>query len=100
MGFRLDPSVSWGDVGMGIGIVLGGVLAFADLDARVDLAGAEIVHAKESTAQVAQALVDHKRESAAEDKAIRGEIRAELEGINAKLDRLIERELDRQGGGR
>ena len=88
---RIDPTISWGDIGMGIGLLFTGILAFTGLSEQVALQEERILSTAQHTKATYEALEAHKTESASRDLAIRAELRAELRDINSKLDRLVER---------
>ena len=88
---RIDPTISWGDIGMGIGLLFTGILAFTGLSEQVALQEERILSTAQHTKATHEALEAHKVESASRDLAIRAELRAELRDINSKLDRLVER---------
>lgn len=89
--FRFDPSVSWGDVGMGAALVLAGLIAFFSVTERVTVAETNIGRNGKALEYVAEDLKTHKVEAVQAQGAMRGEIREELKSINEKLDRMIER---------
>lgn len=91
MVMRIDPTISWGDIGMGIGLLFTGILAFTGLSEQVALQEERIVTAAAHVRSVSESLEAHKVECASRDLAIRAELRAELRDINNKLDRLVER---------
>ena len=91
MVMRIDPTISWGDIGMGIGLLFTGILAFTGLSEQVALQEERIVATAAHVRSVSESLEAHKAESASRDLAIRAELRAELRDINNKLDRLVER---------
>ena len=91
MVMKIDPTISWGDIGMGIGLLFTGILAFTGLSEQVALQEERISSTAQATRATYEALETHKAESAAHDLAIRAELRAELRDINNKLDRLVER---------
>ena len=94
IGLKFEPTVSWGGVVMFTGLLLGGVFAFTDLSARVDLVEQKAGYNAQQTERVAGDLERHKVYSANSDQALRTEIKGELRDISGKLDKLIERELD------
>lgn len=96
IGLKFEPTVSWGDVVMFTGLLLGGVFAFTDLSSRVDLVEQKAGYNAQATERVAGDLAQHKVDSVVADQAIRTEIKAELRDINGKLDKLVDRELDRK----
>lgn len=91
MVMKIDPTISWGDIGMGIGLLFTGILAFTGLSEQVALQEERIQSTAQHTKATYEALEAHKMESASRDLAIRAELRAELRDINNKLDRLVER---------
>ena len=91
MVMKIDPTISWGDIGMGIGLLFTGILAFTGLSEQVALQEERISSTAQATRATHEALETHKAESAARDLAIRAELRTELRDINNKLDRLVER---------
>ena len=91
-GFRLDNSISWGDIGMGIGLLITGVLAFGDLSARVSVTEERLTQVGGGTTALHAEFQRHELQEREDREAIRAELRSELRDINAKLDRLIERE--------
>jgi hypothetical protein len=91
MVMKIDPTISWGDIGMGIGLLFTGILAFTGLSEQVALQEERISSTAQATRATYEALETHKAESASRDLAIRAELRAELRDINNKLDRLVER---------
>jgi hypothetical protein len=96
-GFRLDPTISWGDIGMGVGLLITGVLAFGGLEQRVALTEVDVKHTQSEVVRVGADLAQHKVDSLQADNAIKAEIKGELKDINTKLDKLIDREMDRGG---
>ncbi len=93
--FTFDASVSWGDIGMLIGGLAVSAGLFLNLRDDVIVHGERLLHAERGVSVVAEDLRQHKSESVAADNLIKSEIKAELRGINDKLDRLVEREIDR-----
>ena len=91
MVMKIDPTISWGDIGMGIGLLFTGILAFTGLSEQVALQEERISSTAQATRATYEALETHKAESAARDLTIRAELRTELRDINHKLDRLVER---------
>ena len=91
-GFRLDNSISWGDIGMGIGLLITGVLAFGDLSTRVSVTEDRLTQVGAGTTAMHAEFQRHELQEREDREAIRAELRGELRDINAKLDRLIERE--------
>jgi hypothetical protein len=94
---KLDPSVSWGDIAMGVGLLFTGVVAFTDVSERVALNETETRHVSATVQVVDRKLAIHAEQEERLREASRSEIRQELRDINGKLDKLIERELDRPG---
>ncbi len=90
---KIEPRVTLGDVVMFLGLMAGGLWAFAAVDTRVTVLERESNHTSDAVVAVSVALETHKRESVLADQQIRGETAEQLRDINAKLDRLIEREL-------
>lgn len=93
--FRMDPSLSWGDVGMAAGLLISGVVAFATLQGDVKLVQEKVIQADARSQQVDRDLTQHIADERAEREAMRRELRGDLKDINAKLDKLIEREISR-----
>ena len=91
MAFKLDPTISWGDIGMGIGLMFTVILAFTGLSEQVALQNERITATAAYSKQVNDNLERHKVESYAADTAIKTELKTELRDINQKLDRLVER---------
>ena len=91
MAFKLDPTISWGDIGMGIGLMFTGILAFTGLSEQVALQNERITAKASYSKQVNDNLERYKVESYAADTAIKTELKTELRDINQKLDRLVER---------
>lgn len=89
--FRFDPSISWGDVGMALALLLSGLIAFFSVTERVTVAETNIGRNVKALEYVAEDLRTYKVESLQAQSAMRGEIREELKSINDKLDRMIER---------
>jgi hypothetical protein len=94
--FQFDASVSWGDIGMAIGGLVFTMGVFLSLRDDVMIHNQRITHTERSVIVVADDLKQHKTESLAADNQIKTEIKTELKGINDKLDRLVERELNRK----
>ena len=90
--FRVENSISWGDIGMGIGLLLTGVLAFGDLSTRVSVTEDRLTQVGAGTTAMHAEFQRHELQEREDREAIRAELRAELRDINAKLDTLIERE--------
>lgn len=89
--FRFDSSLSWGDVGMALALLLSGLIAFFSVTERVTVAESNITRNVKGLDYVSDDLKMHKVESVQSHAAMRGEIREELKSINEKLDRMIER---------
>ena len=94
--FTFDASVSWGDIGMLIGGLAFTLGLFLGLRDDVMIQGERLTHTERGVSIVADDLKQHKVESMQADNMIKSEIRSELKGINDKLDRLVERELNRK----
>lgn len=93
---KLDPTLSWGDVLMAIGLITTGVLAFAALDTDISISRERISHISAGTNAVHEELQRHIVDERDAREAIREELRRDLKDINAKLDMLIEREVGRR----
>lgn len=93
--FRFDPSLSWGDLAVALSLALSGILAFAQLSNRVSVVEVKLVETQGRVQQVSGELNSHKIDSQNSNVLIRQEVRDSLREVNTKLDRLIERELDR-----
>lgn len=91
MGIRLDPSISWGDIGMGIGLLITGILAFTSLGERVTVIERDVQHVSAAVLTADTSFRQHVGESISRDQQIRIEVRQELRDLNQKIDRLIER---------
>jgi hypothetical protein len=94
--FQFDASISWGDIGMAIGGLVFTLGVFLSLRDDVMIHNQRIGHAEKAVNVVAEDLRLHKTESLAADNQIKTEIKTELKDINDKLDRLVERELNRK----
>lgn len=97
--FKMDPSLSWGDVAMTVGLLVSGVLAFAALETEISLNKERIANIGASTTAVQSELQRHVEAEREAREALRQELRMELKEINSKLDKLIEREVIRNDGG-
>lgn len=93
--WKFDNSLSWGDVAMAAGLLLTGLLAFTDLSSRVTVHDERIKAIGTGTNEVHRELQAHIEREAVEREALRQELRSDLREINAKLDKLIEREISR-----
>lgn len=91
MAFKVEQSISWGDLGMGVGLLITGIVAFTDLGERVAVQDEKITTTAAYVKVIDINLETHKRDSLAADQAIKAEIRTELRDINQKLDRIVER---------
>lgn len=95
----MDRSLSWGDVLVAAGLLISGVLAFAALETDISVSRERINHIGAGTNAVHQELQRHMQDEREAREAIRAELRTELKDINAKLDKLIEREANRGPAG-
>jgi hypothetical protein len=93
--FRLDNSISWGDLGMAISLLIAGVVAIAEIDGRVSMQNERINHVATGTNSLHSEFMKHTDAERQAREDVRMELRAELKDINLKLDKLIEREIDR-----
>lgn len=93
--FRVDNSISWGDIGMALTAVVGIALSYAALSARVDVHDERIQQIGTGTNEVHNELRVHIQQEASDREAVRQELRGDLKEINDKLDKLIEREISR-----
>lgn len=89
-GFRFDNSISWGDVMMGGGIVMAGIMAFTVLQTRVSLAEERITTIGQGQTSVRSELQRHITEEEERRTQSRIEVREDLRVISEKLDRLME----------
>lgn len=90
-----DPTISWGDVGMAVVLLLSGTAAFYSQQEEIAIHATEIKHNGDAIAVVSTELKDHKVDSLKADNELKRELKEELQGINSKLDRIIDRELDK-----
>lgn len=106
-GFSLDRSVSIGDIGMGVSLVMVGVLAFTDLRQEVAVVATEakkeaalvardVQHARQANQELSEKFYLHIEHEKVDRKEMRDEIKRDMKSISDKLDRLIERELRNQ----
>ena len=93
--FRLDNSISWGDIGMAVSLLIAGVMAVAALDARVTVQNERINHVATGTSSMHLEFLKHADQERMAREDVRTELRNELKDINLKLDKLIEREIAR-----
>ena len=91
-GWRFEKSLSWGEVVTSLMIVIGCVIAFKDMDSRIQTNGERIANIGNGQASLHSELTAHISAEDSKREAIRTELRSELRDINLKLDRLIERQ--------
>lgn len=84
--WHLEKSVSVTQIASIMMIIIGGIYQFSQLDKKVDLNGQEIEHNAGAIISIRQGQAD-----------LRSDIKEDLQGINGKLDRVIERLLDGNG---
>lgn len=96
--FRLDPSISWGDVGMALTALVATVTMAVNLQAQVDHQAQQLERVETAMQQTRAEVREVELLDEAKRNELRREIKADLGEINGKLDRLIERQLDGRNG--
>lgn len=100
MGLKFDKTISIPDILTILGAALAMTLAYAELNERINVTRVDLGYTSQAVREVGTELRLHKTESLAADMQIKQEVRDNLRDINAKLDRLVERELERNGSGK
>jgi len=88
---QIDPSISWGDIVLGTGLVVSGILAFTDVSAKTTLNSVSIDHLESNVNQLESTHREHLAQERLERQLMREEVREDLSVISAKLDRMLER---------
>jgi hypothetical protein len=88
---QIDPSISWGDIVLGTGLVVSGILAFTDVSAKTTLNSVSIEHLESNVNQLESTHREHLAQERLERQLMREEVREDLSVISAKLDRMLER---------
>lgn len=97
MGIRFDKAISISDIAVIISAAMAILFTYTDLKREAAETRLELGYTNTAVAAVSTDLRTHKIESTQSDQLIKSEVRDSLRDINAKLDRLVERELDRNG---
>lgn len=90
---KLDPTINLGDMLVAAALAASGLIAFANLSARVDVHDERIAAIGTGTNSVHAELVNHMQQEVQERDQMRAEIREDLAEIKLRLDRIIEREI-------
>lgn len=93
MKFILEPTISWGDLSIATGLLITGVLAFTDVSEGVTLNEIRVAHFRADLLTLESEYNEHLTQERAERQLMREEVRGDLQRINEKLDKLIERQL-------
>lgn len=89
----LEPTISWGDISIATGLLITGVLAFTDVSEGVTLNEIRVAHFRADLNTLESEYNEHLTQERAERQLMREEVRGDLQRINEKLDKLIERQL-------
>ena len=89
----LEPTISWGDISIATGLLITGVLAFTDVSEGVTLNEIRVAHFRADLTTLEAEYNEHLTQERAERQLMREEVRGDLQRINEKLDKLIERQL-------
>ena len=90
MRISIDPSISWGDITLGVGLVCAGILAFADVSANVSMNAIAVEHIENDVKALSDLHQAHLEQERADRILMREELRDDLRRIEAKLDRMME----------
>mgnify|MGYP003674969833 CR=1 FL=1 len=90
---NIEPTISWGDVSIATGMLIAGLLAFTDVSKGVTLNQIAVDHYRADLTALNAEYKEHLAQERQERQLMRDEVRADLQIIGAKLDKLIERQL-------
>lgn len=94
MRMQLEPSISWGDLCVATGLMITGVLAFTDVSNGVAVNEMRLQHVSSDLNMLNEEFREHLTQERADRQLMREEVREDLALIMAKIDRLIERDLE------